>query len=314
MSELKRSVNKFQIVGAIDEINLKVDDSMVNKKNPKIKGAIVKADFKNPSVTIDVNGQTIGVDFYPTYKQKEKDGKIEDNPRYKALETIMGYEKGTRVKADCSVSENSYVDDKGLEPEFKTFPQLSAFQISSTNVSDEDKADGRISGIVKNITSEVNKDGDETGRIFVEFYYMTTDASGDISASPIKLVVENDLADDFKDMYPIGSSCMLDVEIINKQIGGNKKKVEGHFGRRESKIVDGFSVEEYSVFGGDPALEEESEYFIPIDDMKSLLKERDIMIKAKIDEKEKNGKQETKKGLGTRKSTVDTSEEENPFL
>ena len=314
MSELKRSVNKFQIVGAIDEINLKIDDSVVSKKNSNIKGAIVKQDFKNPSVTIDVNGQTIGVDFYPTYKQREKDGKIEDNPRYKALETIMGYEKGTRVKADCSVSENSYVDDKGLEPEFKTFPQLSAFQISSTNVSDEDKADGRISGIVKNITSEVNKDGDETGRIFVEFYYMTTDASGDISASPIKLVVENDLADDFKDMYPIGSSCMLDVEIINKQIGGNKKKVEGHFGRRESKIVDGFSVEEYSVFGGDPTIEEGKEYFVPIDDMKSLLKERDVMIKAKIDDKEKNGKQETKKGLGTRKSTVDTSEEENPFL
>ena len=90
MSELKRSVNKFQIVGAIDEINLKVDDSMVSKKNSKIKGAIVKLDFKNPSVTIEVNGQTIGVDFYPTYKQKEKDGKIEDNPRYKVLETIMG--------------------------------------------------------------------------------------------------------------------------------------------------------------------------------------------------------------------------------
>ena len=128
MSELKRSVNKFQIVGAIDEINLKVDDSMVSKKNSKTKGAIVKQDFKNPSVTIEVNGQTIGVDFYPTYKQKEKDGKIEDNPRYKALETIMGYEKGTSVKADCSVSENSYVDDKGVEPEFKTFPQLQHFR------------------------------------------------------------------------------------------------------------------------------------------------------------------------------------------
>ena len=313
---IKRSVNKFQIVGSIDEINLKVDDSLVSKKNPKIKGAIVKADFKNPSVTIDVGGQTIGVDFYPTYKQREKDGKIEDNPRYKALETIMNYEKGTRVKADCSVSENSYIDDKGVEPEFKTFPQLSAFQISSTNVPDEDKADGRISGIIKNITSEVNKDGDETGRIFIEFYYMTTDASGDISATPIKLVCESDIADGFKEMYPIGSSCMLDVEIINKQVGGNKKKVEGHFGRRESKIVDGFSIEEYSIFGGDPAMEEENEYFIPIDDMKSLLKEREVMIKAKIDEKEKNGsKTETKKGLGTRKSTVDISEDsENPFL
>ena len=63
-------------------------------------------------------------------------------------------------------------------------------------------------------------------------------------------------------------------------------------------------------------MEEENEYFIPIDDMKSLLKEREVMIKAKIDEKEKNGsKTETKKGLGTRKSTVDISEDsENPFL
>ena len=50
--------------------------------------------------------------------------------------------------------------------------------------------------------------------------------------------------------------------------------------------------------------------------MKSLLKEREVMIKAKIDEKEKNvSKTETKKGLGTRKSTVDISEDsENPFL
>lgn len=284
MNELKRSINKFQIVGTIDEINLKVDNNVVNKKNSQIKGAIIKCDFKNPSVTINVNGQIIGVNFYPTYKQVEKDGKIIDNPRYKALETIMNYEKGIRVLANCSLSENSYVDDKSNEPEFKSFPQLSAFQITSSNVSDDDTADGRISGVVKSIKDEVRNE-EETGRIIVEFYYMITDGSGDIIATPINLIVESDLADDFKDMYPIGSNCILDVEIINRQVGGNKKKVEGHFGRRESKVVDGFTVEEFSCFGGDPTLEEENEYFVSVDDMKELLKERKVMIEAKISER-----------------------------
>lgn len=315
MNELKRSINKFQIVGTIDEINLKVDNNVVNKRNSQIKGAIIKCDFKNPSVTINVNGQIIGVNFYPTYKQVEKDGKIIDNPRYKALETIMNYEKGTRVLANCSLSENSYVDDKGNEPEFKSFPQLSAFQITSSNVSDDDTADGRISGVVKSIKDEVRNE-EETGRIIVEFYYMITDGSGDIIATPINLIVESDLADDFKDMYPIGSNCILDVEIINRQVGGNKKKVEGHFGRRESKVVDGFTVEEFSCFGGDPTLEEENEYFVSVDDMKELLKERKVMIEAKISEKKSENKKPISSGLGTRKSTVDTStniDNENPF-
>lgn len=315
MNELKRSINKFQIVGTIDEINLKVDNNVVNKKNSQIKGAIIKCDFKNPSVTINVNGQIIGVNFYPTYKQVEKDGKIIDNPRYKALETIMNYEKGIRVLANCSLSENSYVDDKGNEPEFKSFPQLSAFQITSSNVSDDDTADGRISGVVKSIKDEVRNE-EETGRIIVEFYYMITDGSGDIIATPINLIVESDLADDFKDMYPIGSNCILDVEIINRQVGGNKKKVEGHFGRRESKVVDGFTVEEFSCFGGDLTLEEENEYFVSVDDMKELLKERKVMIEAKISEKKSENKKPISSGLGTRKSTVDTStniDNENPF-
>lgn len=315
MNELKRSINKFQIVGTIDEINLKVDNNVVNKRNSQIKGAIIKCDFKNPSVTINVNGQIIGVNFYPTYKQVEKDGKIIDNPRYKALETIMNYEKGIRVLANCSLSENSYVDDKGNEPEFKSFPQLSAFQITSSNVSDDDTADGRISGVVKSIKDEVRNE-EETGRIIVEFYYMITDGSGDIIATPINLIVESDLADDFKDMYPIGSNCILDVEIINRQVGGNKKKVEGHFGRRESKVVDGFTVEEFSCFGGDLTLEEENEYFVSVDDMKELLKERKVMIEAKISEKKSENKKPISSGLGTRKSTVDTStniDNENPF-
>ena len=43
-------------------------------------------------------------------------------------------------------------------------------------------------------------------------------------------------------------------------------------------MVSGFSVTEYSVFRGDTAYEEESEYYINPEDMKQALNERDIKI------------------------------------
>lgn len=49
---MEKSVNVGTVVGELVEVNLKVDESVVNKNNSKIKGAIVKEDFKNPSLTL----------------------------------------------------------------------------------------------------------------------------------------------------------------------------------------------------------------------------------------------------------------------
>ena len=65
MSEEKKTVkrlNRVQIVGTLAETgNLKFDSDMENKSNSKIRGAIVRADYKKPAFVIDVNGQKIGV-------------------------------------------------------------------------------------------------------------------------------------------------------------------------------------------------------------------------------------------------------------
>ena len=73
-------------------------------------------------------------------------------------------------------------------------------------------------------------------------------------------------------------------EVIVKHIG-NKKTSSGGFGRRESNIVSGFAVTEYSIFRGDDKFEEENEYYISVDAVKKLLEERDVMIENKIKEK-----------------------------
>lgn len=329
--EVKRSMNSLQIVGEISEVNLEVTEN-----ETELKGAnnttkkvtcktIGKKEWRNPSITITkktrnengevVKEETFGADFYATHEKKLDDkGNVVDNPRFKTMETIMNMTKGTRVKLDGSFVDNGYAG----EDEWKTrkpYVSISAFNCSSTRANNEesDVADGKISGIVRTIKHETKgEDGEETGRLKVDFYMF--DRNG--ATFPVELTVEEDLADDFEDLYSAGTCCQLDVELIMHQVGGQKKKRVGGFSRRESNMVQGYEVMEVSVFGGDDPLEEENEYFIPIETMKEALKEREIMQEAKVKErKEKGAKQETKstKGLGNRKSTVGVNDEDSPF-
>lgn len=307
--ELKKSFNKFQIVGTIDEINLMYDAEIINKNNSKLKGAIVKKEFKNPSLTIESNGEIYGLEFFPTYCMKEEKGKLIENPRFKALQTIMEYEKGKRVMAECSVSENSYANEQG---EFKAFPQLNTFQITSSGVPEKDVADGKLTGMVKSILPEI-KNEEETGRLIVEFCYLSGGADGGINVIPLKIIVDKDLSDDFKDLYELGDCCQLDLEVLQVQIGGDNTVKEGHFGRRESNITMGFTITEFNVFGGDPKLDEENDKFIEMEKMKELLKERDILIASKIQAKKAKGTEKSKNGLGTKKSSVKPTDEDDPF-
>lgn len=307
MSEKIKTTNRVQIVGTLAETgNLKFDENMENKKNPKIKGAIVRADYKKPAFVIDVNGQKIGVNPMITYKEKvdKESGKIVANDRFKALETIMEYSVGTRVKVDGSIQVGTpYMGKNGIiEP-----VSIQMFNMSSTSVPEEDCAEGKISGIIKNITNE-EKDDEETGRLLVDFWIINYDDT----TSPFPLVVEEDIADGFENTYDSGDSVMLDFDIVSRQVGGKKAQSAG-FGRKESKIVGGFSIVEYSVFNGEPTFDEESEYYIDEDEFKAMLKAH----KQKCEEA-KNAKKDDntpKKGLGSaRKSKVEVEDDdENPF-
>jgi hypothetical protein len=313
----KKSMNTVVIVGTLAEVgNLVYDKEMKNKTNDKLVGAITRADFKKPAFVVDVNGQKIGVNTIPVYKDKvEKDdngkstGKIVENERFKAFEKIMTYEVGTRVEIKGSISiGNPYPGKNGIvEP-----VSVNMFSLSTTGVGDEDYAEGKVSGYIKSIKNETKgEDEDETGRLLVDFW-LYNEYNDVKEVQSFTLIVDEDLADDFENTYSDGDSAVLDFDIVSRQVGGKKSKAA--FGKKESKIVGGFSVIEYVVFSGEAPFDDESEYYIDEDVFKKLFKAH----KQKCEEA-KNAKKDDekpKKGLGSaKKSHVDDidDDDENPF-
>lgn len=296
MSEIKQSINKVQIVGTLKEINAKVEKKEVTLKNGnKEKVAtcsqISKSEFRNPMFTVEVNGNDIGIDFFPTAEKKlDENGAIIDNPRYKSLETILNTYvpkskdsvNATRVKVDGNVRLNEYVD--GSTFDWKSYMGINGFTMSSNGVPQEDSAEAQVSGVIGNIAPEVIGE-DETDRLIVTLY--TFDNQGIVS--PMKFVIEEDLASDFNSFYEIGDNAKLDYEIITKQVGRPKADTnEGGFGRKKSNIISGFSVTEYSITYGYDPMDEENELFVSVDDVKEALNVREIMIEKKIAEKKEN--------------------------
>lgn len=332
MAELKRSINKVQLNGELNEMNLTIETKKTkvsrnidgNRVEKEVECRVIgKKEFKNPAFTVDINGNIIdveyfGVNFGVAEKGLDENGNIIDNDRFKALETIMNkYNpkiggdsnvEPTRVKVDGSLALNEYASvNKNPDGEFYSFPQITAFGISSSGVTEEDSADAEISGVIKAIAHEV-RDDEETGRLNVELISFGYNGV----AEPFKFVVESDLADDFESFYEMGASVKIYYEIITKQIGGKRVSTDGGFGRRDAKITSGYTITEYSVFRGEEPFEEESEYFVDVETVKNALAEREIMkenrIKDAIEKANNGGTTATKSPKGASKSSGN-----NPF-
>lgn len=346
MADIKRSANWVEVIGTLQEVNLKVEEKEVTLRNGDTEKKVTckqisKVEFKNPSITIESNikdddGNTryvaqVGVDFFPTNEKKlDDDGKVVNNPRFaEVLKIIEDYtpqikatseNPATRVHAKGSLNVNEYASAKdGKNFEFHEFPQITAFSCTTTTQT-EDIAEGYISGVIRSIGAETKgEDGDETGRLNVEFY--TFDYQG--KASRIMFIVEEDMADDFTDMYENGSSCKVNYEVVKRHVGGTKKKTSA-FGR-SSKLTNGFDVTEFVIFGGEEPFEEEHENYVDVKDMKVAMANRQNFIDQTIaDAKEKaknkgsNGSGSTKKGLGRKPKTeevadTEESDDELPF-
>ena len=310
---IKKSMNTVVIVGTLAEVgNLVFDKEVVNKSNDKLVGAITRADFKKPAFVVDVNGQKIGVNTMPVYAKKvdKESGKIVENERFKAFEKIMTYEVGTRVEIKGTIQiGNPYPGKNGIiEP-----VSINMFSLSATGVGEDDYAEGKVSGYIKSIKPEVKgEDEDETGRLLVELW-MYNDY--DNTVSPFTLVVDSDVAEDFEDTYSDGDNAVLDFDIVSRQVGGKKSK--SAFGKKESKIVGGFSITEYSIFSGEAPMDDESEYYIDEDEFKKLFKAHKQKCEEAKNATTKNDEEKPKKGLGSARTShvedVTDDDEECPF-
>lgn len=326
--EIKKSTNTIQVAGRLNEVNLKIEEKQIELKKGDVTkkvtcNRIVKEDFKNPSVTIDVDTydedgnvtgtQTVGVNFFVTNEKRLNDnGNVEDNPMYKTISAIFELEKGTRVISRGSFSDNGYAND-GEWKEYAPYVSIDAFGCSTSNVPEEDMADGKVSGIIRRVYNEVVNE-EETGRAKIDFWMI--DRTG--SAFPIELTIPEDTVDDFSSVYEVGDCVTLDVELVSRQVGKTTPVADGGFRKRKSKMVNGYSVLEISVFGGSPKMEEENEQFIPANEMANLLKEREIMIEQKKKDSREKKKETPKSNTGglkgrASKATPVEEDDECPF-
>lgn len=330
--DFQQSINTASIVGALEEINLKFEDKVTDKNTGKIdeRGSrISKAEFKNPAFTIKVNDNVVGVEIIPTYQYTKKDGELVENPKFKALQTIMNYEKGTRVKVDGNFSDSGYVKQDG---EWYASTKINMFSMTST-APDTDMAEARVSGIIKSIKEEMKGD-EETGRLLVELY--AVDYTG--ATFPIPIVVEEELrftdedgeegvitANDFTDFYDKADSVIFNLELVSRTVGGGNEKAKAALGRG-SKIKRGYTVEEFRFVGGDEPIEEPDEdeptkndkYYISTSKFKKMLADREVMIEGKKDAKKNEAgstasSSTSKKGLGRKTQVTEEEIEDDPF-
>lgn len=309
---MEQSINQIQCVGSISELNFKIEEN----KEVELKGAngvtkkvvcnqIGKNNYSSPNITINCGDNVVGFSFFATNEKMIKDGKVVDNPKYKALLTIMDYDMGTRVKVDGSFADNSYPNKDG---EWKEYIGLNAFRCTSTNVPDEDYCDCDLSGVIESISNEY-VDDEDTGRLKVKFDFFDYG----LNLIPIELIVDSDLAEDFEDAYEKGDSAILHIEIKSVLKGGKTTKSEGGFGRA-SKKTSGWVETEYRIFGGEPKMEEENKNYVSMETVKEKKKERELMAEQKCkDRKESAPSTETKKGLGNRASKKSEVKDDDPF-
>lgn len=320
--ELKQSTGVGFVQGILKEKNLRLDPEMVKKSNPKIKGAIIKNEFSNPAVTVNVNGNIVELDIYPTYKDYEKDGEIVSNASFTALKNLMETPIGTKVAFKVSLTENAYAskDRSTDEIKFHSVPKLMINAMHS-NLVEEDCADIKVSGVIGNIKDEIDSNEMPTGRKIVDFYCLKNNAEAGMLLTPFKFIANPDMAE-IDGYYSKGDSCFIDVEVTSRAVGAKATQAENRLGNRQSNVKGGYTVQEFCVFGGDPALDEENAYYIPIEEIKGLREARKVYESALIEKKkseESTSASNTKSGgLGNRatNATVDVTADadiDDPF-
>ena len=323
MSTVKQSVRNVQIVGTLQEMNFDIQTKEVKQNGKTVKcRVIMKKDFRNPSMTIDVNGDVVGVNFIPVYEINRNDGK--HNPKFDGMETIINTyvpeisatpeNPATRVKIDGVFDLNEYVD-KEKDYTYCSFPQVVCFKpCTHTNVPAEDMAVIDLTGVVGSFSQEIVNE-EETGRLNLTFY--SFNKNGEVL--PFNLIVPSEFANDFEKNYDIGDSCNLGFKIVSTK--SSKSKASNVVFGAGSLIVNGFSKTEYVLYTGYQPYEEESTYYVEASDVKNALNIRKLMIKSAINKKKEDVSTQTStkttKGLGSIKSVeptpFDDDSEDLPF-
>lgn len=175
------------------------------------------------------------------------------------------------------IEENNWLDKQTGAPR-------SGFQISSNfmkkaNLDDEQTATFELSGVIGNISDEIDKDGEETGRLLIKFIVIGYQGKADV----VTLIAENPVAvNHIRSNWEKGDTVSL-TGIINMTYKVVHWEEEQGFGEpiKRSRTE---SRRELIITGGSPCgLDEELSY--DSDSIKLALDERTARIAALSEKK-----------------------------
>lgn len=312
------------------------DTSTLREANNEvnIEGLLIKKDFKelnnigvrndeaiNLRLTVETgeNEQHV-VEFFAT--KHKKDGG--ENAIYKSLQTVVneyqtvadvGREEADKVRINqARIGLNEYYNQSG---QLVSRPQINAMFINRVDDPEqyEPKAEFEVEVFVKDIKEEIDKDGEETGRIeihtFIPLYGgrvipFTFIADDEVQEGAVEYA-ENELEP--------GSTVEISGDIINFAEKIVKKK-ERKFGK-DKEEVKWNTRREYVITAGEESLEEDDEGAFDPEAIKKALTEREIWLEElKNRQGGSKSKKEKKKGFGSKKNSEKKrkiSEDDLPF-
>ena len=307
---VRQTFSKFKAVGRLKDKKLEVvegkfDDGVTFKT---IRGRFV----------IGVGDGEYNCEVYMRDKFAGNDHKT--NSDYENIVELQNCALDTPIEVRIRTDRfNDYVGKSGKVVSVDCF-NVQGVKILS-EPADEEKFEGVIEGMLTKCVPEyVNEE--ETGRLKVEI----TGVGYNEKALPHQLYVSADLADQFNDIYEMGSLASFSVEIKSVEYGVQKTTSTGGFGRR-ADVNTGFTRVEWIVIGGEEPIDEErvdkngEKLFIEPKEIKRLLEERSIELEQILKES-KNKTPKAKSGKQSFKAMSDTSMTdgnpfdvgENPFL
>ena len=211
-SNLRQAETRLTVEGILAEKTL---EEVTTDGKTSIRGNLVIQTTPENQVTINV------------YINKLTNAGAE-NKAYKGIETVMntyksiaevGIDEATRVRiTNGQVEPNTYYDAQGME---HTNVRYKSNFFTSLKASEElePKANFEIELYVNSIMPEVNKDGEETGRIFVNGIVPLY--SG---CETIKLIASNEIIDGINwaeaisDGYEIGQTGRFYGRVVNEKV------------------------------------------------------------------------------------------------
>lgn len=276
---MRQTFSRFILVGTLKE------KSSVSTKN---NIEIIKQNFEDGAsyltargrFVVESNGGEYSIDLYSTdhFKSLNDSGKHKGNSGYESLAQLSDISLGTKIEVAVSTDRfNDYKNQKGNVVSVDCF---SATQIKVVAEDSEDKFEGRIEGVVNRISPEIVRE-EETDRLKIEFVGFNYREE----ALPHCLYVNDDLKNDFENMYNIGDTAVLDVEVETKSYGTQSSSRGGGFGRKV-EVSNGFTRVEWIVVGGDDPYNEDSinKNGEPLEinrkEVSNAIKERNVRLEA----------------------------------